>query len=361
MLRNNALGSLGLLIYIISFLVPKKRNLFIFGEWNGYPRDDNAVALFNLVKKHNIPIEAYFIVSNWDERDGFVKKYSLRSIYLHLRARHFIVTHGKRDVLRPFVTRRSILTNVWHGIPIKKVGLLTAHKNRLHKVLALRDILFPTLSEQPDYVVCPETYRVLFEKIFNPRLGVIEDNLPRWVTSANENPKDGRHEKKYILYAPTFRDNDRAFFPLTVKELSDISEFMNEKYPDHLLLISVHPEVKFQMEVKMQNVEIFVEKYHGKMYQDVLPNTRLLITDISSIIFDAMALSIPYQVYFPDLKDYVHESRELITEQSGIWQHDVAQTFVEAIDRGLAKIDKDSQKIPSEASYVSRLINEIIK
>src|SRR5690606_7028458 len=49
-------------------------------------------------------------------------KWGIKTIILVVRAKYFIISHNVKDVF-PVIPLRGIIINLWHGTPIKKIGL----------------------------------------------------------------------------------------------------------------------------------------------------------------------------------------------------------------------------------------------
>lgn len=112
--------------------------------------------------------------------------------------------------------------------------------------------------------------------------------------------------KKVILFAPTFRgDGNRdAFYPA---ERFDINTLCNTFSEDYVFIIKNHPFVKTKFQ--------FDQKYKHRVYDlstleeinDILLVTDILVTDYSSVVFEAAVLDIPMVFYAYDLEDYMKD------------------------------------------------------
>ena len=96
--------------------------------------------------------------------------------------------------------------------------------------------------------------------------------------------------KKIILYAPTFRDNDNY----KINELIDAIDL--NKY---ILLIKVHPNINYDVKYK-KNVYTCDEFTSLQL----LAVVNCVITDYSGISIEASVLEKPVYLYVYDLKEY---------------------------------------------------------
>jgi len=119
----------------------------------------------------------------------------------------------------------------------------------------------------------------------------------------NPNLKD----KKVILYAPTFRDDELDHFQLML----DIEHMFNELHQDHVLLIKLHPAIKHHLTLNRYNGFLFDYSFYEDV-NELLLITDILITDYSSIPYEFSILKRPMIFYPYDLQKY--------EEKRGFWE-----------------------------------------
>lgn len=110
--------------------------------------------------------------------------------------------------------------------------------------------------------------------------------------------------KKIILFAPTFRGNGQmsAYYP---SDAFHVEEFY-ESIPDtYALLIKYHPFCKERPVIPEKYKDVIIDLSDADELNDLLFVTDLLITDYSSVVFEASLLSIPMLFYAYDLFDYI--------------------------------------------------------
>jgi len=120
-------------------------------------------------------------------------------------------------------------------------------------------------------------------------------------------------DKKIILFAPTFRGEgkDDAYYPMEEFNLVDFFDSLSEdnenlfNLNNSILLIKHHPFVKEKVKIpeKYKNNVLDLSQYSE--INNLLFITDLLITDYSSVIFEASLLNIPMLFYSYDLKEYL--------------------------------------------------------
>lgn len=110
--------------------------------------------------------------------------------------------------------------------------------------------------------------------------------------------------KKIIMFAPTFRGNGAgsAYYPARQFDVKRLAECLGD---DYVIIIKHHPFVTephpVDSSVKSRVLDLSAESE----INDLLFITDLLITDYSSVIFEASLLDIPMLFYAFDLEDYV--------------------------------------------------------
>lgn len=98
--------------------------------------------------------------------------------------------------------------------------------------------------------------------------------------------------KKIVLWAPTFRGKPGV---ASVYGLDDVLKAQEELKDTHYFIIKLHPHT--QVHTEGTNCDIPSE--------ELLPVADIVITDYSSILFDAMIYQLPLVLFAPDLEEYL--------------------------------------------------------
>lgn len=109
--------------------------------------------------------------------------------------------------------------------------------------------------------------------------------------------------KKILLWAPTFRGN--AGDPKTLG-LDTVLELPKKLGNDWYVIIKLHPHQ--EKILHKSNCDIATE--------ELLPVVDVLMTDYSSVIFDAMLLNVPVVLFAPDSRDYTKQRGFYLNYQS---------------------------------------------
>ena len=112
--------------------------------------------------------------------------------------------------------------------------------------------------------------------------------------------------KKIILFAPTFRGKGQmsAYYPT---EAFHPEKLLDKIGNDYAILIKLHPYCKERFEIAEEYRERIIDFSDAVELNDLLFVTDLLITDYSSVIFEASLLDIPMLFYTYDLYLYIKE------------------------------------------------------
>lgn len=110
--------------------------------------------------------------------------------------------------------------------------------------------------------------------------------------------------KKVLLFAPTFRGHGAgtANYPFAKFDVKTILEQLDDEY---MVIIKHHPFVEKKHPVDDSVKDRVLDLSSESEINDLLFITDLLITDYSSVIFEASLLDIPMLFYVFDLEDYV--------------------------------------------------------
>lgn len=111
-------------------------------------------------------------------------------------------------------------------------------------------------------------------------------------------------DKRIILFAPTFRGNGQmsAYYPA---DAFHVDEFMEAMPANTALLIKYHPFCPERPVIPEDYKDRVLDLSDEDELNDLLFVTDLLITDYSSVVFEASLLDIPMLFYAFDLFDYI--------------------------------------------------------
>lgn len=325
------------LFYWLSGFVPRDKNVWVFGSY-GNAFNDNSKYLFIHVLDKNPEIKAIWISGDQDVVDRIrqaggvaYRRWSLRGLVASLRGGLWFVSAYVSDI-NYYCSRGVILTNLWHGIPLKNIefdiksGPLAKLFNS--PTVFEKNILKAPIFRRPQFILSTAEGEVsrIFESAFRvdshsslccgyPRTDIFFYNSTRWnsiVTRWESREtmdlldKIGHYKECYI-YMPTWRDSQPDFMANSGWNFVLMNEELVKR--GAILVIKLHaatPEYIISLVGKFSNIHVM--KSNEDVYS-ILPLTSALISDYSSIIFDYLLLNKPIYYYSFDLISYLSDSR----------------------------------------------------
>lgn len=291
-------------LFILAKVLPKL-NFFVFGAMNGYAVADNSKYFFINTYKSNY----YWITKNKDllkidifENHFPIYAYSLKGMFLQLFAKKAFYTHRLDDFISPLIMGAEIVA-FWHGVPFKKIG--AAEHNETH-VLALKKLLRNIRIKIMPYsyymycnkVVCPnQKYEEIFRQCFaTSKPQILIDQYPR-VRFALKKAK-----KRKLLYCPTYRKNRNltdVIFSVGILNDTFIRWLENNSID---FIIRPHPIDAEKVNNISLPCRISVDK-SVDLYETI-NQYPVILTDYSSVMYDAEALGIKVFLVADDVQEY---------------------------------------------------------
>jgi CDP-glycerol glycerophosphotransferase len=304
---------------IVGAILPKDKKLVIFESFLGKQYSDNPRALYEYMQKHYQDYTMYWSVDRRHlkqfEHLGvmYVRRFSLQWLLLMTRAKYW-VTNSRLPLWIP-KPKNTIYLQTWHGTPLKR---LAADMDEVHMPgtdTKKYKRYFTKEAGKWDYLVSPNAYSsTIFRRAFQFDKTMVESGYPRndFLIHANNaetiekiKGKSGlSHDKKVILYAPTWRDNqyyDLGRYRFDIQ--MDLERMKLGLGEDYVIVLRLHYLVAENLD--LTGYEGFV--YDFSAYEDIRELyliADLLITDYSSVFFDYANLKRPMLFYVYDMDDY---------------------------------------------------------
>lgn len=218
--------------------------------------------------------------------------------------------HKKRD--------GNVYLQTWHGTPLKKLGYdITIPGPEVEG----RQNFFNE-SRNWDYLISSNAYSTeIFRRAFKYEEEMLEMGYPINDIFFKDNEEFVKSlksklgiadEKKIILYAPTWKDDEQNeswehYFNLEI----DLERLYKEISDEYVILLKMHHLVSENLVIdeKMKNFAIDLSGYDD--IQELYILSDILITDYSSVFFDYAHSKRPILFFVPDLNHYISNVRGL--------------------------------------------------
>lgn len=219
--------------------------------------------------------------------------------------------------------RNGVYLQTWHGTPLKRMALDLEHVHG--RDAGYLDRVAEAASQWSVLVSSSSYMTHIMRSAFQYGGKVLEAGFPRndLLASADGGSVKSRvraefgigPEKKVVLYAPTFRDNQstgrgRFGFDLPI----DLDEFGRRFGADTILMIRTHVLVQDSFTVPAELESCIMDVSRFPDIQELYMASDVLITDYSSVFFDFANLPLPIIFYAPDLESYRDELRGFYIE-----------------------------------------------
>jgi CDP-glycerol glycerophosphotransferase (TagB/SpsB family) len=310
-------------IYLITYVIPKQKNKWVFGASFGEAYIDNSKYIFEYVSKDEKDINAIWITKKHSIKNDILKDgnqayhaWSLYGIWHILTAEVAFFTHDKRDINSLFLNTRCKLIQLWHGMGLKKIGKDDSKDIRNTNIIMntlWNNIKLKHSHKWDLWPVSGTLNQESFARSFSvPIENVVILGTPREdkiLQSLTNNKVNKKNNSIIILYAPTYRKGDGILKCLpSEKECNKINNLLKEQ--SAILKIRLHRGDRHYLSNIKQFSNIKID-YTDDM-QDSLINTDILITDYSSCCFDFLLLDKPIIFAILDLKEYLTNERGLL-------------------------------------------------
>ena len=206
---------------------------------------------------------------------------------------------------------KNIVVQLWHAPgAFKKFGGSVDFKSRkiLEKASKNTDYLIVSSSNIQDYY--SEAFQIPKTKIKPlglPRADYYFENHDIDDLKSKFFEKyDLSGDKKIVLYAPTFRDEEKYNNVFNYLDLEKFNESLGDEY---ILALRLHPKIKkfYNGEISSKGKYIDCSDYSSE--QELLLISDILITDYSSIMIEFALLNKPIIFFTYDFESYMTEER----------------------------------------------------
>lgn len=378
------------LFSMISRLIPVDKSLYIFGSWFGNKYSDNPKYFYEYLLNLNGGYKVFWYTRNKDLYKEMVNKglpviygYTFKAIVLHMRTcAVFYSCAVELDLLGFALNKKTIEFNLWHGTPIKKIGndciasgvgltnaLVGNNDGKFkHIIKKILDKPYFNIIKRDVYLLSPsENVAINLKSAFDiEKEKIINAGYPKLDNIFNENKI---LESNKIIYMPTYRGeygSERDILSEFGFNVNDVDSWLirNGLFLD----IKLHPANTLPEDIILdvkgsKNINIICI---SDVYS-ILGDYGYLITDYSSIYFDALALGLNAIIAPFGLESYLSEDRELYYELEDLFPYELSYNWHELMSNFIVYKDiKNPVFIKEYYQYLDgfsskRLLENVVK
>lgn len=352
-------------MYVLSYLVPKDKNLFLYGGFDCSKFGDSSKYLFIYANK-NLPATKNYWVTQSKETAKLVRGQGYKTLkkdrpctlWKLIRAKALIIVSGDSDLtIMPLLGKFRIF-NTWHGHPIKKIGLddkmytdMTG-KSLVEKLNC--NIFKKQLSQQIGMLSINKEMTEIYKSAFKGNKHILEFGYPRHLPFFDrsylvENLKEKLELEKYkkvFVYMPTFRSEFQKEAKFPEEDLAELNKVLKEM--GSVLLYKYHHHENNKVMQEMSNIKNATDFVSDA--NELLVYADVVITDYSSVFFDYLILKKPV-IFFPyDLRRYKEKSRDMYYEYEEIAPGPFVYTLAE-----LAVKIKTINELEGDSEYMQKI------
>ncbi len=251
-----------------------------------------------------------------------IVKFRTRADNIALRtAKYWITNYRMLDHQLP--RKGQIYLQCWHGTPLKRLGYdIKEGDNVMNSLSEVRE-KYRSDAKRFAYLLSPSPFATeKFATAWNlietgQTHKIIEEGYPRndrLINTTEEERREirkqlGVDDKKVILYAPTWRDNQHTSGQgYTYKTEVDFDKLQKELGGEYVILFRAHYLVANSFDFSKYPGFVIDMSSYGDI-NELYIASDLLVTDYSSTFFDYANLKKPVIFYMYDLEEYAGELR----------------------------------------------------
>ncbi|EKY29491.1 CDP-glycerol glycerophosphotransferase family protein [Clostridium celatum] len=323
---------------IYSRLIPVKNNRVIF--WDGTPNSgSNIKILYESFKEAHEEYDSIYFT-----RQQYISNL-FKYITLVSTAKVIVTSHGCSNL-----KKSQTYIETWHGVPLKKLGLLSTGKSP---------------AEADIYISSSEMYTTLLNACIGSNKKYEITGFPRNDYFFKSNKKveeifsylNIKNGNKKLVFMPTYRTAlgrvessiDRKLNVLGIDnvDIEEVNEFLQENNIN--IIIKLHPaeESLYIDSIKnLSNINLITKSYLDENNIDIYEILRYsdgLITDYSSVYFDYLLLDKPIIFFNNDISEY-EENRGFLLEPVDYWMPGEKVKSYDEFKKGIEDIAKNNDK-----------------
>lgn len=301
--------------------LPVKKGLVYFESFGGKSYSDSPKYIYEHLINNKDNYKYVWHLNEPAHLPGKAKIARTGSIryYYTLAVAEYIVTNVRLPL---FFEKRDEVSylQTWHGTPLKRLGGDMEEVHMPGTNTERYKINFFNEAQKWDYLIAPNAYSSeILSRAFWFDKEVLEVGYPRndilYTKNNSKNIADLKtklklpQDKKVILYAPTWRDDEYYSKGNYTFELKlNLEKMQKELGDDYIVILRMHYLIASEMDISKYGEFV----YDYSLYSDIgelYLVSDILITDYSSVFFDYANLKRPILFYTYDIDKYRDQLR----------------------------------------------------
>ena len=373
---------MGWLLNLLQIIIPRKANRWVYADGTL-----NSAIHFYRFCRANDDLEHIYVCRPKDlprfraAGVNAVAKGSFKALWFIVTARVFIIAKSSLEDLDKRLSRGALVINLFHGIPIKSIGLATYENRNDKPEWKLQRYRKKLIKQYARYDLCCATSpftQELFHNAFGrpledlpitgePRNDFLIENRSNRQWLENTYGEKVRRSKWVFAYMPTWRDYGEWQHGI---DLERLDQWLVEH--DAVLILRAHPN-DASFDIGTRQLEAIIRSTSDGGWSDAyeeLAGTDALISDFSGLIFEYLLTDRPVVIYAPDYQKYL-ANRPLMANFDDMRPSDIAtdhaalEQYLSEIIKGRYNFDryrtvKQRLHTVQDASASQRVYNHII-
>lgn len=322
--------------------MPLNDKKIVFASFLGKQYADSPKAIYEYMVEHYPDYEFVWIFNETGRKlPGNAKQVKRLSLayYYHLATAKYWISN-MRQPLHLKKREGNVFLETWHGTPLKR---LVFDMDEVYSANPKYKKNFYQQSRLWDYLIAANPYSSeIFKSAFKFDKKMLEYGYPRNDTLYQNNNEDYISKikkslnmplnKKVVLYAPTWRDDEfyeagKYKFDLKL----DLQKLREKLGDDYVIILRMHYFIANNLNIDGYEGFVFnMSKYDD--IADLYLISDILITDYSSVFFDYSNLRRPILYYAYDLEKYRDQLRGFYLDYENQMPGPILKTTDEVID-----------------------------
>lgn len=298
-------------------------NLIVFESNVGKSVSDSPKEIYDELKKRNHNYKIVWVNNSiypFDDNNVLSVKRLSPSYYRYLSKAGFWVNNQN---FPHYIKKNKKTTYIqtWHGTPLKRMindledvkGRDKGYKERVNNAISRWDYLISPSPYATEHFKSAFNYSKEILEVGYPRNDIFYKNYGEEIDNKKKIIKQKlgiQDDRKIILYAPTFRDDEvSAAKKHTINLKLDLKKMYEELGNEYILLLRPHVIISNALHIDQSLSDFVINTSKYNEISDLYLISDICITDYSSVMFDFANTKKPLLFFTYDFEHYKNNLR----------------------------------------------------